>query len=269
MGTPEFSLSEPEVRRLVRLLAEALSPEDGRAAKCARLMTGLCEWIDADGWMWMRSRVGADGKPQNIDFLYGGSVTQHQLAVYAERGMEFAGEPPENAQLKRLLSAGEPFARSRPSLVSDPVWSRPENRTYISRLGHDAHLYCFVPLRTTRGEQMQSYGLLLRRIGRMQFSPHEATLANAVLSEAGPLHSMDLDEQLVDDLEGLTPRQRTVLCLMVDGLGVPDIADRLSLSRHTVKEHATAIYRHFGVKGQPALLRRFMYRGNGPQLEKA
>lgn len=268
MGATELTLSEPEVRRLVRLLTNALSPEDGRAAKCARLMNGLCEWIDADGWMWLRGRVGRDGRPQNIDFLYGGSFTQQQVAVYSERGMELGGEPPENTEIKRLLEAGQPFARDRRSIVPDSVWNSAVTRAYVARMGHDAHLYCFVPLQTARGEQLDSYVLLVRRVGREQFTPHEAALANAVLSEAGPLHTMDLDEQLADAVEGLTPRQRTVLCLIVEGLSVPDIANRLSLSRHTVKEHATAIYRHFGVKGQPALLRRFMHRGSGPNQSK-
>jgi NarL family two-component system response regulator LiaR len=41
--------------------------------------------------------------------------------------------------------------------------------------------------------------------------------------------------------EDLTERERQVLTLMVDGLTNPEIADRLSVSRSTIKTHVSNI----------------------------
>ena len=58
------------------------------------------------------------------------------------------------------------------------------------------------------------------------------------------------DTPLPDDLltEPLSPREREVLALMVEGLGNQDIAARLYLSEGTIKNHISAIYSKLSVK---------------------
>ena len=48
----------------------------------------------------------------------------------------------------------------------------------------------------------------------------------------------------------LTPREREVLALMVEGLSNPDIAKRLVMSRSTVKFHVSNILSKLGVSGR-------------------
>ncbi|MGO4571817.1 LuxR C-terminal-related transcriptional regulator [Microvirga sp. 2TAF3] len=50
----------------------------------------------------------------------------------------------------------------------------------------------------------------------------------------------------------LTPRQRDVLELLVQGMPNKDIASALQLGRGTVKIHIAAIFRHFGVSNRAA-----------------
>ncbi len=54
----------------------------------------------------------------------------------------------------------------------------------------------------------------------------------------------------------LTEREREVLSLIASGRTNREIAERLSLSPHTVKEHASAVYRKLGVKNRAEATRR-------------
>ena len=49
---------------------------------------------------------------------------------------------------------------------------------------------------------------------------------------------------------GLSDRERAVLELMASGSTNPEIGEVLHLSRHTVKEHTSALYRKLGVRNR-------------------
>jgi DNA-binding CsgD family transcriptional regulator/GAF domain-containing protein len=61
-------------------------------------------------------------------------------------------------------------------------------------------------------------------------------------------------------LAGLTPRERDVATLVVEGLTDREIAARLALSRHTVGQHTGQIYRKLGVRSRAQLI-AFLLRG--------
>jgi DNA-binding NarL/FixJ family response regulator len=54
----------------------------------------------------------------------------------------------------------------------------------------------------------------------------------------------------------LTPREREVLALIADGSTNREIADRLYLSPHTVKDHTSALYRKLGVRNRAEAVQR-------------
>ncbi len=54
----------------------------------------------------------------------------------------------------------------------------------------------------------------------------------------------------------LTEREREVLTLIASGATNKEIAERLFLSPHTVKEHASSLYRKLGVKNRAEAARR-------------
>jgi DNA-binding CsgD family transcriptional regulator len=61
-------------------------------------------------------------------------------------------------------------------------------------------------------------------------------------------------------LVALTPREREVAALVVDGLTDREIAERLYLSRHTVSQYTKRIYRKLGVDSRVALTRLLLGR---------
>lgn len=55
---------------------------------------------------------------------------------------------------------------------------------------------------------------------------------------------------------GLSAREREVLALIATGATNAEIAERLFLSRHTVKEHTSALYRKLGVRNRAEAVQR-------------
>ncbi len=55
---------------------------------------------------------------------------------------------------------------------------------------------------------------------------------------------------------GLSERERTVLELLASGATNPEIADQLHLSKHTIKEHTSALYRKLSVRNRTEAVQR-------------
>jgi DNA-binding CsgD family transcriptional regulator len=80
---------------------------------------------------------------------------------------------------------------------------------------------------------------------------------------------LELDRERPGRLAGpmvaLTPREREVAALVVDGLANREIAERLYLSRHTVSQYVKRIYRKLGVDSRVALTRLLLGRRESEQ----
>jgi DNA-binding NarL/FixJ family response regulator len=70
-----------------------------------------------------------------------------------------------------------------------------------------------------------------------------------------------------DPAQMLTPRQRDVLDLLVQGKSNKEIALALNLSQGTIKIHLAAIFRHFGVTSRAAAAVAGAQRLNGHSLK--
>ncbi len=55
---------------------------------------------------------------------------------------------------------------------------------------------------------------------------------------------------------GLSDRERSVLELMAEGSTNPEIAEALHLSKHTVKEHTSSVFRKLGVRNRTEAVQR-------------
>jgi two-component system response regulator DesR len=78
---------------------------------------------------------------------------------------------------------------------------------------------------------------------------------------ASAVHAVGLGKMIFEPHDspnalGLTDRERAVLELMALGNTNPEIAEALHLSRHTIKEHTSAVYRKLGVRNRAEAVQR-------------
>jgi len=218
--------------------------------------------VDAHGWLWIRSRFPTDGSnPANIDYLYGGAVGTQTIAAYADWSFELEGEAEEFKVLKPVLFAGRHETRRRLELIPDERWQSPRCRSHVRRMGFESFMYSLFPLAEHEGTMITSGVILLRGIGASEFEPRDAKLTHLVIQECGTLHTDELNMQRVEDVANLTPRQRSVLALLIDGMSHKLAAAHLELSPHTVNDHIKAIDKHFDVQSRAELMRKLMSGG--------
>ena len=63
---------------------------------------------------------------------------------------------------------------------------------------------------------------------------------------------------LLAHVYGLTEREREVTELVLGGLATEEIAQRMTISRHTVRDHFKSIFTKVGVASRPELTARFL-----------
>lgn len=223
-------------------------------------MEGLGELVDADGWLWTVTRVDfATNTPISIGLLHDG-LTDAQVAGWIEAGQATADPSPEDMPLAATLRLGKHFTRTRQQIVSDAEWySHPNVRRTRLWTGLDHFLYSIYPL--DEPGVISAIGLF-RHVGRPPFNNRESEIAHILLSEVDWHHRAELPEDRGATVPQLTPRQRMVLIMLLECRTVPEIAQLLHIAVYTAKDHTKAIYKHFRVKSQVELIRRFRH-GNG------
>jgi len=258
MRKTDDHLSEPDVRAIVRLIGKAAGSTADVLSRKQELMTGLAALVGADGWLWSVTRV-QDGTPVCCGLLHGG-LTSQQLTAWAESSQVTEPALLEHPACLEISTKQLHATRSREQMVPDEKWySNPTVRKYRLEVGIDDFLYSLYPL----GEPgfVSAIGFY-RHIDRPRFSARDRRLVHIVLSEVPWLHIAGLPGDFGKSVPELTPRRRTVLVMLLNGMSRKEIGRALAISEHTAKDHIEAVYQHLGVSSHIDLVRRF-YRGNG------
>ena len=253
-------LPEEDVRAIVQMVGNVAFHEGGPAARKHALMEQLGELIDADAWMWAVSRrPQGEPSPVLLNVMHGG-FTDDQIALGLEATYDPALQPPEVAPLVEELKNGAPFTRRRQDMVSDDEWrSSPHREKYRTQIGFDECIFSIFPI----DGGLNSSVSLHRRMGREPFTARERRIAHIVISEIGWLHTAGLPADTAPDVPQLSPRHSTVFALLMQGWNRAKIAQHLSISEHTARDHIRAVYRHFKCDGHVDLMKRFMIGDGG------
>ncbi len=222
------------------------------------VLNQLAELIQADigVWTWGCGRLDAVHTVTPIAFLDCGMNDQHRSAF-----MEYALDPDSDRNFRQRIRErmqSHQITQStdtRRDLFSDDEWQTfPQMRQMIERSGWSSWLHSV----RYSGSETWSNLFFLRNIGGDEFGPREAALVNLAMSRIPWLRST-ADELLPPEtFSGLTPRQRTVMLMLLDGTSRKFIARQLGITEDTVGDHLKSIYQHFQVNSSNELAALFL-----------
>jgi DNA-binding CsgD family transcriptional regulator len=167
---------------------------------------------------------------------------------------------PEYSHFTR--NPGSPLLATRDCLWDRSQWHRSPTFNQRHRAaGIDDYIMSIHPLSVSglSGRLYQSIWVH-RAISDRPFGRREATLLGFVHAQLARHVGAALASAAEPDTGTLSPRRREVLSLLLRGDSEKQIASTLHLSRPTVHEHVSALYRHFMVSSRPELMARFVGR---------
>lgn len=246
------AISETDLKRITRLLGRIALHSGALDDKRRLLISGIAELVDADGWLWTLGRVDPVRKcPMQTKMLFG-DLSDHQIAALLDSPSDTSSPSPCDQPLAALVAKGTHFVRTRQQLVDDETWySNANTQTYFLGHGIDQCMYAITPFK-----ESGFCGIgFFRFTGKPAFTERQRQIVELITSEVIWLHENMRPTAHGSTIEQLTPRLRSVLSLLLDGLLCKEIAEHLHLSPHTVKGYIRDIYKHLGVKSQIELIR--------------
>lgn len=260
------TLDLPTVGRLIGMFAGLSAGQRVDAATTRRAIADqLARIIDADVWMWARSRMPTEvAQPVIFDSIEGGFRDEAERAAFICALYDPAISEAYNRSLQIDAGMQVPGGdgddhppRTRPLDTIMPDGS-PQREQWRTRTGLSDGIVCMVPL---GGPSWSGIGFH-RREGRTPFTMREIDIVHLVMAQLGPLHRAGTDVPANSDvLFQFRPRERQVLLYLIAGDSTKQIAAKLGLSHHTVGDYVKVIYRRLRVSTRAELLRLFMPGG--------
>ncbi|GAA5494222.1 hypothetical protein Rhal01_00380 [Rubritalea halochordaticola] len=247
-------LEESDVRKMVRLLAETVAVDVGHAAKKRYLMNGLCRLVDADSCVWALGCHINPGEPQvYVSFLHEGFEEERFTKLIS------AAEHPVMGKVV------EPFFQELADTGQHLTWTREQidpkglaMRDGIRELWEDADIGSLVMSYYPLDQDSTSSVVFYRRLSQAAFSERDRRIIHIILGEVSWLHLTGWPNDRGASVPELSPRQRVVLNLLLEGMGRKQIAHQLEITENTVSGYIKEIYRHFSVNSHAQLVRRML-----------
>jgi DNA-binding NarL/FixJ family response regulator len=222
----------------------------------ARLCHEQGEWQHACELHLLGRIASAEGRPVDAATHYQQSLTcfhrlgdSHSLAVCLEGLAEVVVAQGQPMKAAYMLGCAEAI-RETIHAVRPPILQKRYEATaviLVAQLGEYAFLEA-----SRQGQQMQPNTLfpVAAHDDALSLPPasHQSAAAGIVPSGPATPSSPSLPE-------ALTEREVEVFRLLASGLTKPQIAERLTLSFHTVNAHVRSIYAKLGVSSRSAAIR--------------
>lgn len=225
-------------------------------------LDGVTRLIGAVDALWVaasRTAQPSDGdswrgwQPREVVFLHPSTEREGRMADL----LAYIGEHTLDPQTRGMIEgAGETRACLRKELLDDVEWDR-------SWLYQDF----LRPMRIedrligvhTISPHAESYIVVDRHRRDRPFSDDERDVLRLFLTGAPTFHREQFFARgYAESTVPLTPRQRSVLSLLLTDMSEPEIADHLGLTANTVHQYIVTILRKFGVRGRAGLMAKWL-----------
>lgn len=256
---PEDLLSASDVRDIVRLLGDVIVSREDFSRVKRQLIDGLSTLIGADAWTWSLGCLVEPGEqPVYLGMAHGGfDEARYGRLLLAAAHPDMAWTSAK--LLGEMRAHNAHITRTRQQIVDEGTFIASGVNGHL----RDADIGPFIFSLRPIDERAVSTISIFRRREAVPFSDREARIAHIILSELPWLHEQGWPSDRGASVPRLSPRLRLVLNLVLDGRTRKEIAVGLCLSEHTVAQYQKALYRHFGVRSQATLLRRFQMGDGG------
>jgi len=256
------SLRLSDVRTAFRLIGDCRDAGDDPAQWQDVAMEGACRLAGG------AAATGGEGywltqgtSPHPIQ-----PVTSHSFGLSEAAKNDFATYMREQAVAADPIYfpfgalAGPIVTRRRVELVSDREWYRSVAFDYRRRAHCDHQLTSMCQVSSTHASCIAIH----RGTNERDFSDREQRLLKLFHIELGRLIGGPLASGLSTE-QALSPRLRQTLSCLVDGDSEKQVAARMGLSRTTVHQYVTMLYRRYGVQSRAELIVRVLRRGAPPR----
>lgn len=250
-----MGVSFRDMREVIRIVGECRDLGADAGAWHAHATRRLCELTSSQVGIAANLRNFEPGQdPRGLTlFRFGwrdAAAEQHWTdyasTVPARRTPEYA----------RLVGFSGPLVtRTRRQLWDDLTWYRSQTFNDHHRISGIDH-YVFSIARGPRS--LYNTIWVHRPVGEPAYERRDWWLVHTVHTELAAMMDRSLATPDAPGPAGLTRRQRQTLDGLLDGDSEKQIALALGLSRATVHEYVTAIYRHYRVSSRGELLSRFI-----------
>lgn len=259
-------LEPADVEKLVRLLDRATDPTRSLLVPDRRrsLIEGLVRLVEADVWIWSIAALNHElaGDAMTTCIMDGGwKSSAEQARVY-----EILSSPDFNT--RGLQSVYRAFSRGeRVTFSQGEVFPRHEEKSLTelwTTTGFEFFLLAVHPLNANFASCLG----LHRRRGKPNFGPREKAIVHAMFHNVDWLHRYGVHESASKPAMQLSPRERQTLILLLSGCTNAEMARRMGITAHTVKDYVRRIHKRFGV-GSRAELQAYFFVGepNRPSRE--
>jgi len=251
---PHYMISDLDSRAIVRLLGNTAAVEGGLADKKRFLMNGLCALVKADAWVWS---LGTWKKPGDLPVYAGvmhGGFDEDRFTKLLN-AVEHKDSEKIGAQwITEVTSKKMHTTYSLKDLDEDSLFSDSELADLFKHADIGEFFISGYPI----DESSMSAISVYRACGAAPFSPRELKIAHLLFKEIPWLHMACWSHETRSKVPQLSPRQRVVLNLLLDGQGRKQIASDMQLSENTVSGYIKDLYKHFAVNSHAHLMSKFL-----------
>lgn len=258
------SLTHDDAVCLVELMARVAADGGDYSAKKRLLLDELCGLIGAQRWSWSLNAISNEGEPRHLGILQGGFSLEQASALstsshHPESMRCFA---PTYLQVRE--AGGRTEAGAQPQQVTVLLeehpgyksWMKSEPAKALAAVGVGSFVSSVCPLSAAQSSSVTMY-----RAGYDEpFTARQRDMVHVLMCGVAWLHTIDWpDEAGVQRLGELPSSHAALLTLLVKGYSRHEIAKARCLSVHTVSTYTREVYRHYGVRSQTELMRRFLH----------
>ena len=244
-----------DVRRAFRIIGDCRDVGNNPDEWQSIAMAGLCRLVGA------ASATGGEGRwarplhPAEpvTSYSHGLNAAEHARLLVYMRDFGINADPIYQA-LQTVPDLH--VIRRRAELVSDRDW-------YTSEAFNDYRRSCDADHQLTSLVQVSPTGAtsvmaLHRGVRDRDFSDRECALASLFHVELCRLIGRSLTSALDESSKSLSPRLQQTLACLLEGDSEKQVAARMGISRTTVHQYVTELYRRYGVHSRAELLTRML-----------